>query len=67
MSNDHKSYSTVGQKLRALGLEPLPRWWATPDEITIIKRIVGLHIPTVIRIKDEVRLEEELRNYKGDR
>jgi hypothetical protein len=63
MSNDHKSYHPVSQRLRALGLEPLPRWWATPDEIAIIKRIVGLHMPTVIRIKDEVRLEDELRNY----
>jgi hypothetical protein len=67
MSDDHKSYHPVSQKLRALGLEPLPRWWATPEEIAIIKRIVGLHMPTVIRIKDEVRLEEELRNYRRDK
>jgi hypothetical protein len=63
MSDDHKSYHPVSQKLRTLGLEPLPRWWATPEEIAIIKRIVGLHMPTVIRIKNEVRLEDELRNY----
>jgi hypothetical protein len=67
MSDDHKSYSPVGQKLRALGLEPLPRWWATPEEIEIIKRIVKPNISTVIRIKDEVRLEEELRDYRRDK
>jgi hypothetical protein len=63
MSDDHKSYHPVSQKLRALGLEPLPRWWATPEEIEIIKRIVKPHLPTVTRMKNEVRLEEELRNY----
>ena len=67
MSDDHKSYSTVGQKLRALGLEPLPRWWATPDEIAIIKLIVKPHLPTVLRVKEEAQLEDELRNYRRDR
>jgi len=66
MSNDHKLYSPVSQKLRELGLVPTPRLWVTPEELEIIKRITKHHMPTVIRVKEEAMLEEELRNYKGN-
>jgi hypothetical protein len=45
----------VGKKLREMGFVPLPRWWVTPEELEIISRITKHHLPTVLRIKDEIR------------
>jgi len=58
MSADHKSYSPVAQKLRERGLVPLPRWWVTPEELEIISRITKHHLPTVLKIKEEIRTRD---------
>jgi hypothetical protein len=59
MSDDHKSYSPVAQKLRERGLVPLPRWWVTPEELEIISRITKHHLPTVLKIKEEIRTKDD--------
>jgi hypothetical protein len=59
MSDDHKSFSPIAQKLRGIGLIPLPRWWVTPTEADIISRIAKHHLPTVMRIKEEIWREQD--------
>lgn len=59
MSDDHKPTSPVGQKLRGMGLIPLPRWWVTPTEADIIARIAKHHLPTVMKVKEEIRMEQD--------
>jgi hypothetical protein len=63
MSDDHKSYSPIAQKLRGMGFVPMPRWWVTPEELEIISRITKHHMPTIMRVKEEIRMEEELSRY----
>jgi len=67
MSDDHKSYSPVAKKLREMGLVPMPRWWVTPVELEIISRITKTHLPTVLKIKEEIRAEQELEDYAESR
>jgi hypothetical protein len=55
MTADHNTFSPVGKKLREMGFVPLPRWWVTPEELEIISRITKHHLPTVLRIKEEIR------------
>jgi hypothetical protein len=64
MSDDHKSHSPVAQQLRGMGLIPLPRWWVTPTEADIISRIAKHHLPTVMAVKEKIRLERELEQYE---
>ncbi len=64
MGDDHKQSSPVAQRLRANGFVPLPRWWVTPAELEIISRITKHHLPVVLKIKDEVRMEQELARYQ---
>jgi hypothetical protein len=70
MSDDHKTFSPIAQKLREMGYVPLPRWWVTPEEFEIISRITKHHMPTVMRIKEQIRQEQALaeieENYKHD-
>lgn len=64
MSEDHKSYSPVAQQLRGMGLIPLPRWWVTPTEADIISRISKHHLPTVMAVKAQIRMEQEMERYE---
>lgn len=68
MTDDHKSYSPVAQKLRSMGFVPLPRWWVTPEELEIISRITKRHLPVVMATKEQIRQEQALEeieeNYK---
>jgi hypothetical protein len=64
MSEDHKSYSPVAQQLRGMGLIPLPRWWVTPTEADIISRISKHHLPTVMAVKAQIRMEQETERYE---
>lgn len=64
MGDDHKQSSPVAQRLRANGFVPLPRWWVTPTELEIISRITKHNLPVVLKIKDEVRMEQELERYE---
>lgn len=64
MADDHKPFSPVGQKLREMGYVPLPRWWVTPAELEIISRITKHHLPTVLKIKEQIRSEQELEQYE---
>jgi hypothetical protein len=57
MTADHNTFSPVGKKLRERGLVPLPRWWVTPEELEIISRITKHHLPTVLKIKEEIRMD----------
>lgn len=70
MTDDHKTFSPVGKKLREMGYVPLPRWWVTPLELEIISRITKHHLPTVMKIKEQIRQEQALteieENYKHD-
>lgn len=70
MSYDYKTFSPVGKKLREMGYVPLPRWWVTPEEMEIISRITKHHLPTVMKIKEQIRQEQALaeleENYKHD-
>jgi hypothetical protein len=61
MSED-KSMAT---RLRAEGYVPLPRWWVKPEDVDVVRRIVGHHAQEVYRIKSEVRLEREMQDYAG--
>jgi hypothetical protein len=60
MSNEHKSSSPIAQKLRGIGLIPLPRWWVTPEEFEIISRITKHHLPAVMKIKEQIRQGQDL-------
>lgn len=60
MTADHKPFSPVGQKLRDMGYVPLPRWWVTPAELEIISRITKHHLPTVLKVKEQLRQEQDL-------
>jgi hypothetical protein len=60
MTADHKPSSPIAQKLREMGLVPLPRWWVTPEELEIILRIAKHHLPTVLKVKEGIRMEQEL-------
>jgi hypothetical protein len=42
-----------------MGLIPLPRWWVTPTEADIIARIAKYHLPTIMRVKEEIRREQD--------
>lgn len=64
MIADHKSHSPVAQQLRGMGLIPLPRWWVTPTEADIISRIAKHHLPTVMSVKEKIRMEQELERYE---
>ena len=64
MSNEHKPSSPVAQQLRGMGLIPLPRWWVTPTEADIISRIAKYHLPTVMSVKEKIRMEQELERYE---
>jgi hypothetical protein len=64
MSNEHKPSSPIAQKLRGMGLIPLPRWWVTPTEADIISRIAKHHLPTVMSVKEKIRMEQELEQYE---
>ena len=70
MTDDHKTFSPVGKKLREMGYVPLPRWWVTPLELEIISRITKHHLPAVMKIKEQIRQEQALEeieeNYKHD-
>lgn len=66
MTTDHKPFSPIAQKLREMGYVPLPRWWVTPVELEIISRITQHHLPIVLRIKEEIRLDQELDEYGRD-
>jgi hypothetical protein len=66
MTADHNTFSPVGKKLREMGFVPMPRWWVTPEELEIIGRITKHHLPTVLRIKEEIRREQELEEYGRD-
>jgi hypothetical protein len=59
MTADHKPFSPVGQKLREMGFVPLPHWWVTPEELEIISRITKHHLPTVMKVKEEIRMEQD--------
>jgi hypothetical protein len=60
MSDEHKSYNPIANKLREMGLVPMPRWWVTPVELEIISRITKTHLPTVLKVKEEIRQEQDL-------
>ena len=60
MTDDHKTFSPVGKKLREMGFVPMPRWWVTPEELEIIGRITKKHLPTVLKIKEQIRQEQDL-------
>jgi hypothetical protein len=62
MSNDHQG--VVSKKLRAAGYVPLPRWWAKPEDIEVIRRLISHHIPDIFRLRDEARLEKEVQQYE---
>jgi len=64
MADDHKPFSPVAQQLRGMGLIPLPRWWVTPTEADIISRIAKHHLPTVMSVKQKIRMEQELEQYE---
>ena len=66
MTADHKPFSPVEQKLREMGYVPLPRWWVTPAELEIISRITKHHLPTVLKIEEQIRSEQELDEYGRD-
>jgi hypothetical protein len=63
---DHNTFSPVGKKLREMGFVPLPRWWVTPEELEIISRITKHHLPTVLKVKEGIRMEQELEEYGRD-
>jgi hypothetical protein len=60
MTADHNTFSPVGKKLREMGFVPLPRWWVPEAELEIISRITKKHLPTVLKIKEQIRQGQDL-------
>lgn len=54
----------VAKKLREAGYVPLPRWWVKPEDIEVIRRLTSHHAADIFRLRDEARLEKEMREYK---
>lgn len=75
MSNDYQAAPTlqdhiemqrgaVAKKLREAGYVPLPRWWAKPEDVEEIRKMTARHVPDIFRLRDEARLEKEMREYE---
>lgn len=56
----------MAARLRAEGYVPMPRWWVKPEDLEVVRRIVGHRAAEVYRIKGEVRFEREMQEYEED-
>lgn len=45
----------INEALRAAGFVPLPRWWVTQDELSVIHRMAHNHEDEITRIRLETR------------
>lgn len=61
------SSGVVAKKLREAGYVPLPRWWVKPEDVEVVRRLTAHRVPEIYKLRDEARLEQELREYSGSR
>lgn len=59
MSNGSEIKSRSAQRLRQLGFVPLPRWWVTPDQLEVIRRMAHGHQDTINEVRAEYRGEHD--------